>query len=86
MRYVVRDGAVYRRIAEVEVSYDALGKDGKFMVDMWLKSSGKKPGTPEYEEYKKKAIQRALQVGEVKDVGQRVNVAQGKKVSRKPNE
>ena len=72
---ILRGGQVYRRVADVEVSYEALDDDSKFMVDTWLKSSGKKPGTPEYEEYKKKAVQRALQVGEIQDLTQRVNVA-----------
>lgn len=75
MLYVVRDGQVYRRVAAVEVSYEALSDEGKFMVDLWLKNSGKQPGTPEYEEYKKKAVQRALEVGETTDLTQRVNVA-----------
>jgi hypothetical protein len=76
MTYVVRDGAVYRKVASpIEVSYEALSDEGKFMVDLWLRNSGKQPGTPEYEEYKKKAIQRALETGEVQDLTQRVNVA-----------
>jgi hypothetical protein len=65
MTYVLRGGAVYRRVADVEVSYDALPDDAKFLVDMWLKQTSKKPGTPEYEQFRKKMIMRALEMGEV---------------------
>lgn len=82
---VVRGGQVYRRVADVEVSYEALSDEGKAIVGMWLRKSGKKPGTPEYEEDKKKAIQRVLQFSEIKDLGQRVNIANMVKTTNSPS-
>lgn len=80
MSIITFKGAVYRRKAAVEVSYEAINDDAKFLVDMWLSKSGKKKGTPEYEEFKKKMIQRALQFGEkTTEMDKRVNIATTKK-------
>ncbi len=66
-------GALYV-LADVEVSYDALDKDMKFMVDLWLSKSSKVEGTPEYEEFKKQLIKRVLSLGEMTQtqMGQRM--------------
>jgi hypothetical protein len=56
-------GATYV-LAEVEVAYDALNDEARFLVDLWLSKSSTKPGTPEYEEAKKQFIKKALQFGE----------------------
>jgi len=66
-------GHLYR--AAVEVDYEALGPDAQYLVDLWLSKSGKKPGTPEYEQFKQRMIERALQFGERTDVNQRVNAS-----------
>ena len=57
-------GSVYV-LADVEVSYDALDDDMKFMVDLWLSKSSKKEGTPEYDEFKKMLVKRVLDLGEM---------------------
>ncbi len=59
-------------VADVEVSYDALNDESKFMVDLWLSKSSKKPGTPEYEEMKKKFIKKALELGEMTNPDKRL--------------
>ncbi len=57
-------GAVYV-LADVEVSYDALDNDSKALVDMWLSNSSKQPGTPEYDELRKKFIKKVLDLGDM---------------------
>lgn len=79
MSMTIHQGNVYRRKAGVEVSYDALDPESQSMVDLWLSNSGKTPGTPEYEKFKKKMIQRILDMMKPSDLTKRVNYASTKR-------
>ena len=58
----------------VEVAVDALDKETQQLITRWLDKSGKQPGTPEYEQHKKKLVDMVLKLDE-KSPNERVNIS-----------